>query len=162
MGTAWEVFSSANFWLTLLLTNVILLVPIIAYRFWYLDVKPTLSDRVRMKQRLTKSKSRSKELHVLRRASTLRRSTRSLRSGYAFAHQEGFGELITSGINMRQRAEDSEKRNPVELTRVKKLNSGETNGNRPKAKSSNNPDSHAGHAESHGDDQRHVIFCEKL
>ena len=32
----------------------------------------------------------------------MRRSQRSLqRSGYAFAHQEGFGELITKGTNMR-------------------------------------------------------------
>ena len=27
---------------------------------------------------------------------------RSVRSGYAFAHQEGFGRLITSGKMMRQ------------------------------------------------------------
>jgi hypothetical protein len=29
-----------------------------------------------------------------------------LRSGYAFSHSQGFGELITSGINMRQRAQE--------------------------------------------------------
>ena len=39
--------------------------------------------------------------HVLRRASTYRRSQRSVgRSGYAFSHEEGFGELITSGSLM--------------------------------------------------------------
>lgn len=34
-----------------------------------------------------------------RRPQTRRSSSR--RSGYAFAHQEGYGELITSGKNMR-------------------------------------------------------------
>lgn len=33
----------------------------------------------------------------MRRRSSVRRSRRSIRSGYAFAHQEGFGRLITSG-----------------------------------------------------------------
>jgi len=38
---------------------------------------------------------------IIRRASTQRRSQRSVgRSGYAFSHQEGFGELITSGSLM--------------------------------------------------------------
>ena len=38
---------------------------------------------------------------ILRRHSTLRRSTRSInRTGYAFSHQEGFGRLITTGTNM--------------------------------------------------------------
>jgi len=45
---------------------------------------------------------------VLRRASTVRAgasaaSMRSLRSGYAFSHQQGFGELITTGSMMSVR-----------------------------------------------------------
>lgn len=31
-----------------------------------------------------------------------------MRSGYAFAHQAGFGELITSGLNMKDRARDKD------------------------------------------------------
>ena len=92
--------STATFWFTLVLTVVVLLVPVIAERFYYIDTKPTLSERVRLKQRVQKSKSRSTEF-ALRRQSLQRRSTRSMRSSYAFAHQEGFGELITSGVNMR-------------------------------------------------------------
>ena len=43
-------------------------------------------------------------VRVLRRASTQRRSQRSVgRSGYAFSHEEGFGELITSGSLMVRR-----------------------------------------------------------
>ncbi len=93
--------STANFWFTLIITVTVLLIPVVVERFYYIDTRPTLTDKVRLKQKISKSKSRSGEL-ILRRASTMRRSTRSLqRSGYAFAHQEGFGELITTGTNMR-------------------------------------------------------------
>lgn len=98
IGTATNLMSTATFWFTLLLTVVILLVPVVAERFYYIDTRPTLTDKVRLKQKISKSKSRSGEM-ILRRASTMRRSTRSLnRSGYAFAHQEGFGNLIMSGV----------------------------------------------------------------
>ena len=101
MGTARNVMATANFWFTLILTVTVLLVPVVAERFYYIDTRPTLTDKVRLKQKISKSRTKSGEL-ILRRASTMRRSTRSLnRSGYAFAHQEGFGSLITSGTNMR-------------------------------------------------------------
>ena len=92
--------STGNFWFTLILTVTILIVPVVAERFYYIDTRPTLSDKVRFKQKISKSKSRSGEL-ILRRQSTMRSSRRSMRSGYAFAHQEGFGQLITTGTNMR-------------------------------------------------------------
>ena len=104
LGVARNVMSTANFWFTIILCVVVLLLPVVAERFYFIDTRPTLTDKVRLKQKITKSKSRSKDL-VLRRASTLRRSTRSIgRSGYAFAHTEGFGRLITTGANMRGRA----------------------------------------------------------
>ena len=49
---------------------------------------------------MMKPKRRVRE-RIIRRASTTRRSQRSVgRSGYAFSHEEGFGELITSGSLM--------------------------------------------------------------
>lgn len=189
-GVAYQVFGSASFWFCLLLTNVVLLTPVVVYRFYMIDTQPTLSDRIRLKQRMTASKSRSKDIH-LRRASTMRRSTRSLRSGYAFSHSQGFGELITSGINMRQRAQDKgdspvkltnvkkiEYRNstnnedkgaPVKLTNVKKLDNGNSNIGQAKLPGVNSPkkdtgsilhDSHANH--EHHDPDKHVLFSEKL
>ncbi|XP_053405504.1 phospholipid-transporting ATPase ID-like isoform X2 [Mercenaria mercenaria] len=130
-GVAFAVFSSANFWLTLILTNVILLVPVVAYRFYITSIKASLTDRIRMKQRLTKSKSRSRDLHI-RRTSTFRRSARSMRSGYAFAHQQGFAELITSGTNMRDRASSVQLKSPVTLTNVKKFDGHSANSSKPK------------------------------
>jgi hypothetical protein len=148
-GTAYQVFGSPNFWFCLLLTNVILLLPVVAYRFYMVDTQPTLSDRIRLKQRMTASKSRSKDFH-LRRASTMRRSTRSLRSGYAFSHSQGFGELITSGINMRQRAQEKGEESSVKLTHVRKLDNN-------KESSSILHDNHKNH-----DHDKHVLFSEKL
>ncbi|XP_046552031.1 phospholipid-transporting ATPase ID-like [Haliotis rubra] len=116
VGVAFEVFSSAQFWFSLLLTCTVLIVPVVAYRFYQTNITPSLADKVRLRQRMKKVKSRSRDLHV-RRQSTMRRSTRSLRSGYAFAHQEGFGNLITSGINMRDRAVER-KKEPVTLTKI--------------------------------------------
>jgi len=62
--------------------------------------------KVRLKQQLRVPARRGPR--VLRRASTVRSgamgaSMRSLRSGYAFAHQHGFGELITTGSMMQIR-----------------------------------------------------------
>lgn len=92
--------NEANFWFTTVLTVTILMIPVLAWRFYFVDVFPTLSDRVRLKQRLAQLRSRQSQ-DVLRTPSA-RRTRRSIRSGYAFAHQEGFGRLITSGKIMRK------------------------------------------------------------
>lgn len=158
-GVAFAVFSSANFWLTLILTNVILLVPVVAYRFYMTSIKATLTDRVRMKQRLTKSKARARDLHV-RRASTFRRSTRSMWSGYAFAHQQGFAELITSGTNMRDRASSVQLKSPVTLTNVKKFHDNSAISSKPK----NGSAAQASHPNSleTKDSVEKILYNEKL
>ncbi|CAL1528456.1 unnamed protein product [Lymnaea stagnalis] len=115
-GVALKVFGMSTFWFCLLITSTLLILPMVAYRFYTTNVTPTLSDRVRLRQRMKKSKSKFGRDLRIHRQSTIRRSGRSVRSGYAFAHQAGFGELITSGINMRERAKD--KHNSVVLTRI--------------------------------------------
>ncbi len=106
------------FYLTLVLVVIILIVPVIMWRFYFVDVRPTLSDRVRKKQRLeglryrlilylffhaifvtlrNKFYCRNRESQDVMRTPSARHKRRSIRSGYAFAHQEGFGRLITSG-----------------------------------------------------------------
>lgn len=97
-----HLMSTAQFWFTLILTVVVLLVPVVAERFYYIDTRPTLADKARLKQKVTTSRSRSGEL-ILRRTSTMRRSNRSVRSGYAFSHSQGFGELITTGAMRQQK-----------------------------------------------------------
>jgi len=95
-----QAMSEATFWFTTVISCIILVIPVLSWRFFFMDVRPTLSDRVRLKQRLAQLRSRQSQ-DILRTPST-RRTRRSLRSGYAFAHQEGFGRLITSGKIMRK------------------------------------------------------------
>lgn len=96
LGCLRMTLSTGHFWFTLFLALAILLVPMIAIRFYHANVNPTLSDRCRLKQRLSRLRTRPSEPQM-RRRSSVRRSRRSIRSGYAFAHQEGFGRLIMSG-----------------------------------------------------------------
>ncbi|XP_048524345.1 probable phospholipid-transporting ATPase IM isoform X2 [Dendroctonus ponderosae] len=100
VGSLTKAMGSANFWFATVLIVIMCVLPVLAYRFYFVDVFPTLSDRVRLKQRLAQVRSRQSQ-DVLRTPSA-RRARRSIRSGYAFAHQEGFGRLITSGKIMRK------------------------------------------------------------
>uniref|UniRef100_A0A3Q1AUZ9 Phospholipid-transporting ATPase n=1 Tax=Amphiprion ocellaris TaxID=80972 RepID=A0A3Q1AUZ9_AMPOC len=78
VGCAQSTLLQPVVWLTIALATAICIVPVLAFRFLKLDLKPQLADTGRLGAR-----------------------GGSRRSGYAFAHQEGFGELITSGKNMR-------------------------------------------------------------
>lgn len=60
--------------------------------------RPTLAERLRARQRWRSSRGGA----PTPRTPSARRARRSVRSGYAFAHQEGFGRLITSGKIMRR------------------------------------------------------------
>ncbi|XP_014251342.1 phospholipid-transporting ATPase ID [Cimex lectularius] len=100
VGSLTTAMSEYTFWFTTVLTVIVLLVPVLAWRFFFIDVFPSLSDRVRLKQRLASIRSRQSQ-DILRTPSA-RKTRRSVRSGYAFSHQEGFGRLITSGKIMRK------------------------------------------------------------
>lgn len=116
-GTSRNCLSEANVWLVVVLTTVVCVVPSLALRFLRVDLSPTTTDKVgvtvtlimlilfilqnnvmqqvRHMQLSTKKETPKKQIPkpVLR--------TISLRSAYAFSHQRGYGELITSGKNMR-------------------------------------------------------------
>lgn len=95
VGNARHSLTQKCIWLVILLTTVASVMPVVAFRFLKVDLFPTLSDQLRQRQ---KAQKKARPLHS-RRPQTRRSSSR--RSGYAFAHQEGYGELITSGKNMR-------------------------------------------------------------
>lgn len=76
------------------------MVPVLAWRLYVIDVRPGLAARIRIRQKVAKVRSRQSTDPL--RAPSARRARRSIRSGYAFAHQEGFGRLITSGKIMRK------------------------------------------------------------
>ncbi|KAF3822903.1 hypothetical protein GH733_010339 [Mirounga leonina] len=94
-GNAQNTLAQPTVWLTITLTTVVCIMPVVAFRFLKLSLKPDLSDTVRYTQ-LVRKKQKAQH-RCLRRVGR----TSSRRSGYAFSHQEGFGELIMSGKNMR-------------------------------------------------------------
>ncbi|NXP57169.1 AT8B2 ATPase, partial [Chloropsis cyanopogon] len=95
VGNAQNTLAQPTVWLTITLTAVVCIVPVVAFRFLKLDLKPELSDTVRYTQ-LVRKKQKTQH-RCMRHAGRVG----SRRSGYAFSHQEGFGELIMSGKNMR-------------------------------------------------------------
>uniref|UniRef100_A0A671X279 Phospholipid-transporting ATPase n=1 Tax=Sparus aurata TaxID=8175 RepID=A0A671X279_SPAAU len=96
VGSAQSTLLQPVVWLTIALATAICIVPVLAFRFLKVDLKPQLSDTVRYTQLV-----RQKKRKPIGRSGRLGARGGSRRSGYAFAHQEGFGELITSGKNMR-------------------------------------------------------------
>ncbi|RVE54299.1 hypothetical protein evm_001126 [Chilo suppressalis] len=95
VGSLTVALTQATFWFTAVLTMMILMVPVVSWRLGMSRARPTLGERLRARQRWRGPPSTP-------RTPSARRARRSVRSGYAFAHQEGFGRLITSGKIMRR------------------------------------------------------------
>ncbi|XP_016279520.1 phospholipid-transporting ATPase FetA-like isoform X2 [Monodelphis domestica] len=97
MGTARNTFILPQVWLIIALTVAICLLPLIVLRFLKMDLLPTQTNKILAKIRECMKNP------VPPPARTKLRRTSSRRSAYAFAHQHGFGALITSGKNMKSR-----------------------------------------------------------
>ncbi|XP_071009017.1 phospholipid-transporting ATPase ID [Oncorhynchus clarkii lewisi] len=95
IGTARNSLNQPNVWLTMLLTSVLCVLPVVAYRFLRILLWPTINDKVRYKVRQDKVLPPTP-----RRVQARRTSTR--RSGYAFSHAQGYGDLVTSGKFLRR------------------------------------------------------------
>ncbi|XP_033823522.1 phospholipid-transporting ATPase ID [Periophthalmus magnuspinnatus] len=94
VGTSRNALSELNVWLVILLTTVVCVVPGLVVSFLRVDLFPTETDKVRHLQLRKRQEPQEQSLRRVRRTS-------SRRSAYAFSHQQGYGELITSGRNMR-------------------------------------------------------------
>uniref|UniRef100_A0A8C5GD54 Phospholipid-transporting ATPase n=1 Tax=Gouania willdenowi TaxID=441366 RepID=A0A8C5GD54_GOUWI len=99
VGSSQNTLMQPVVWLTIALATAICIVPVLAFRFLKLDLRPQLSDTVRKTHQWCFKTYRT--VKAVPRTGLPQTLTLSRRSGYAFAHQEGFGELITSGKNMR-------------------------------------------------------------
>jgi hypothetical protein len=84
VGSLAKAITESTFWLTTLLTVIVLMVPLLAWRFYNFDCNPSLADKIRLKQKQIKH---VKTQPILARTASARRSRRSLRSSYAFAHE---------------------------------------------------------------------------
>ncbi|CAF4383275.1 unnamed protein product [Rotaria magnacalcarata] len=94
VGVAQAVLSTGNFWFTLFLTCAILLLPVFCREFFRMRFMPNKTDRARLNQKFRTEEKAAFVAHIQHK---LRQSKRSIRSGYAFSQQAGWGPLITSG-----------------------------------------------------------------
>lgn len=95
IGTARNSLNQPNVWLTILLASLLCLLPVVAFRFTMIQLKPTINDKVRHKV----------QKEVVPTPAPRRPPTRrpSRRSGYAFSHSQGYGALVTSRKFLRPR-----------------------------------------------------------
>ena len=111
-GVANEVLASSMFWWYLIIATMIALVPIIAIRIGATELWPTLLDDVK----LLETNKRSEELVESLKKQFHKDDDDSIpvvpsrwRTGYAFAHEEGFGQIISTGRYLGALADDVEK-----------------------------------------------------
>nr|XP_015831762.2 phospholipid-transporting ATPase ID [Nothobranchius furzeri] len=93
IGAARNSLNQPNVWLTIFLSSLLCTLPVLAYRFVLIQIRPAITDKVRCKAR------KGLPEPAPRRPYTRRISTR--RSGYAFSHAQGYGDLVTSGKFLR-------------------------------------------------------------
>uniref|UniRef100_A0AC35TXU4 Phospholipid-transporting ATPase n=1 Tax=Rhabditophanes sp. KR3021 TaxID=114890 RepID=A0AC35TXU4_9BILA len=108
-GVPFRAMSTPHFWFSILLISVILLLPVLVSRFFWIDTHPSYSDKIKAHKKLYNIKPLSADVEknnlgmldqgrAIPRTVATRRSRRgSLRSGYAFSHSSGFGDLISKG-----------------------------------------------------------------
>ncbi|AWP15011.1 putative phospholipid-transporting ATPase ID-like [Scophthalmus maximus] len=89
VGTARNSLNQPNVWLTIFLTSLLCILPVVAFRFILIQLRPTINDKVRHKVQ-----KEALPAPTPRRPPARRISTR--RSGYAFSHSQGYGDLVTS------------------------------------------------------------------
>ncbi|KAK5870750.1 hypothetical protein PBY51_003671 [Eleginops maclovinus] len=98
IGTARNSLNQPNIWLTIVLTSILCVLPVVTYRFLFIQLCPTINDKVMFKVRQAKA-----TLPPPPRRTRIRR-TSSRRSGYAFSHAQGYGDLVTSGHYLQRPA----------------------------------------------------------
>ena len=113
LGVAYEVLAAGTFWIYLPIAAVIALLPTIIFRIVRLDVDPHIVDDVRLQQK-KEGRRLFKRLKFRRKPvdSAITRRTTVKRTGYAYSHTEGFGEMITTGriFGMNKQEVEDERR----------------------------------------------------
>ncbi|XP_043930717.1 phospholipid-transporting ATPase IC isoform X2 [Protopterus annectens] len=98
-GAAPNALRQPYLWLTIILTVGMCLLPVIAVRFFLKTVAPTESEKIQKNR-----KQYEKEIKTPKpRPSVLRRGVSQRRSTYAFSHQPGYADLITTGRSIRRK-----------------------------------------------------------
>ncbi|XP_047623020.1 phospholipid-transporting ATPase IC [Phacochoerus africanus] len=97
-GTASNALRQPYIWLTIILTVAVCLLPVVAVRFLSMTIWPSESDKIQKHRKRLKA-----EEQWQRRQQVLRRGVSTRRSAYAFSHQRGYADLISSGRSIRKK-----------------------------------------------------------
>ena len=97
-GVAFEVIRSATFWFYVPLATIVALTPTIIFRTMRLDFDPHIIDDVRLVQK-NEGRKLFKRLKFHRKPadSVIARAPSTKRTGYAYSHTEGYGQMISTG-----------------------------------------------------------------
>ncbi|XP_018431764.1 PREDICTED: phospholipid-transporting ATPase IC-like [Nanorana parkeri] len=101
-GAAPNALRQPYLWLTIILTVGVCLLPVVALRFLSKTIWPSESDKIQKNRK----KLKVEEAKWQPRVSTIRRGASGRRSAYAFSHQRGYADLISTGrsIGIKKRA----------------------------------------------------------
>ncbi|XP_069885159.1 phospholipid-transporting ATPase IC isoform X1 [Dipodomys merriami] len=97
-GTASNALRQPYIWLTIILTVAVCLLPVVAIRFLSMTIWPSESDKIQKHRKRLKAEEQWKQ-----RQRVFRRGASSRRSAYAFSHQRGYADLISSGRSLRRK-----------------------------------------------------------
>ncbi|XP_070635215.1 phospholipid-transporting ATPase IC isoform X3 [Bos indicus] len=97
-GTASNALRQPYIWLTIILTVAVCLLPVVAIRFLSMTIWPSESDKIQKHRKQLKA-----EEQWQRRQHVFRRDVSTRRSAYAFSHQRGYADLISSGRSIRKK-----------------------------------------------------------
>ncbi|XP_063815685.1 phospholipid-transporting ATPase IC-like [Pseudophryne corroboree] len=98
-GAAPNALRQPYLWLTIVITVAICLLPVVALRFLSKMMHPSASDKILKNLK----KFKTEEAQWKPRASTMRRGASKRRSAYAFSHQRGYADLISTGRNIAKK-----------------------------------------------------------
>ncbi|XP_028399052.1 phospholipid-transporting ATPase ID-like [Dendronephthya gigantea] len=107
-GVQYAVYSSGSFWLCVLLTPAIAILPVFAYRSLVLELKPTISDSVRRMWKTGKTVNNQVKFLGMTARSSGRSGSKRL--GYAFAQEERLSTKINAGRQKRLKFKSKSKR----------------------------------------------------
>uniref|UniRef100_H2YBK1 Phospholipid-transporting ATPase n=1 Tax=Ciona savignyi TaxID=51511 RepID=H2YBK1_CIOSA len=106
-GVARTAFQFPSLWFTVLLVSAICFLPVVASRYLTSLLWPTYTEKVKAHKAKQRKMKAAESLHAMSekiksKFQIKRRGSRA-RSGYAFSHERGFGDLITTGrMSMRR------------------------------------------------------------
>ncbi|XP_062898737.1 phospholipid-transporting ATPase IC isoform X2 [Mobula hypostoma] len=99
-GAAPNALRQPYLWLTIILTVAICLLPVVAIRFMSQVLSPSETDKIQMNRKKYEIEPKPKPS----RPTAFQRNASVRRSAYAFSHQQGYADLISSGRSIRKKA----------------------------------------------------------